>query len=204
MKKFLLAAALLLPLSAHAQEMTSISNMPAGVYTVDQSHASLIFKVSHAGLSNYNARFKSMDAQITLDPKDPTKSVVTASIDPLSIETDNTSKEKNFNKELATGEQWFNAKKFPKITFKSTKIEKTDDKHGKMTGDLTLLGVTKPVTLDVTFNGAYAEQPFSKKPTLGFSATTTIKRSDWGFDTYVPMIGDDIQIQIEAEFPKKA
>ncbi|MBM3617601.1 MAG: polyisoprenoid-binding protein [Alphaproteobacteria bacterium] len=194
------------PFAASAQEFTPFAELPAGVYHVDKSHASLIWKVSHAGLSNYTARFKSFDATVNLDPKDVTKSSVTATIDPTSVETDYVATaEKDFNKNLATQEQWFNAGKFPTITFKSTKVEKTGENTGKVHGDLTFLGVTKPAVLDVTFNGGFAEQPFSKLPTLGFSGKTVIKRSDWGLTTYVPMIGDDVTIEIEAEFnqPKK-
>jgi polyisoprenoid-binding protein YceI len=206
MKKIsFLAAALLAfaPLTASAQEFTPISDLPAGTYQLDKSHASLTWKVSHAGLSNYTARFTNFDAAIKFDPKDLTKSSVTASIDPTSIQTDYpNAAEKDFNKELATGDKWFNAGKFPKITFESTKLEKTGKESGKLHGNVTLLGVTKPVVLDVTYNGGYAVQPFSQKPTIGFSATGVIKRSDFGFDTYVPAIGDNVQIIIEAEFAK--
>lgn len=203
----LIAAALLLAsfaaTPAHAQEMTPWKDMPAGVYSIDKTHASLLWKVSHAGLSNYTARFKSFDADITFDPADLTKSKVTAKIDPASLETDYVpTAEKDFNKNLITQEQWFNAGKFPQITFTSTKIEVTGDNTGKIHGDLTLLGVTKPVVLDAVFNGAYAVQPFSKKPTLGFSATGSLTRSDFGLDTYVPAIGDKVDIVIEAEFAK--
>lgn len=189
------------PLAASAQEFSPVSELPAGVYAVDKTHASINWKVSHAGLSNYTARFKSFDAAVTLDPKDITQSSVTATIDPLSIETDYVATpEKDFNKNLATQEQWFNAGKFPTITFASTKIEKTGDKTGKVHGDLTLLGVTKPVVLDVTYNGGFKEQPFTKLPTIGFSGKTVIKRSDWGLSTYSPMIGEEVTVEIEAEF----
>ncbi len=190
---------------AYANEMTAWKDMPAGVYTVDKTHASLIWKVSHAGLSNYTARFKSYDAEINFDPADITKSSVTAKIDPATLETDYVATaEKDFNKNLITKEEWFNAGKFPEITFKSTKIEVTGENTGKIHGDLTFLGVTKPVTLDATFNGAYAVQPFSQKPAMGFSATGSLNRSDFGMSTYVPMIGDKVDIIIEAEFAKNS
>lgn len=198
------AVAALVSGPALAQEFTSPDALPAGVYTVDKKHASLTWKVSHAGLSNYTARFKAFDAQIDYDPKDVTKSTVTATIDPNAIETDFVpTADKDFNKELATGDKWFNAGAHPSITFTSTKVEKTGDHTGKLHGDLTLLGVTRPVVLDVTYNGGFAEQPFSKLPTLGFSATGRIKRSDWGLSTYVPIIGDEVEILIEAEFAKQ-
>lgn len=205
--RVLVAAMLLAPLgiaSAHAQTMTPATDMPAGEYVLDKTHASLIWQVSHAGLTNYAARFTDFDATLTFDPKDPTKSKLNATVNPLSIQTDYVVGERDFNKELSTDEKWFNAVKFPTIRFESTKIEKTGEHTGKIHGNLTLLGVTKPLVLDAVFNGAYAEQPFSKKPTLGFSATGKLTRSDWGLDTYAPMIGDSVTLRIEAELAQKA
>ncbi|MGH1398862.1 MAG: YceI family protein [Alphaproteobacteria bacterium] len=187
--------------SAFAQASTPYAEMPAGKYSLDETHASIIWKVSHLGLSNYAGRFTKFDADLNFDPAHPEKSTLTASIDPTSIETDYPYPEKkDFNAKLISGEKWFNAGEFPKIAFRSTKIEKTGETTGTMSGDLTFLGVTKPLSFDVTFNGAFAEQPFSKKPAIGFSAIGTMKRSDWGFGTYVPSIGDEVTIQIEAEF----
>lgn len=202
--KMFLVALLVAPFaSANAQEFTAAKDMPAGQYVIDKTHASLIWKVSHAGLSNYAARFTEFDSTLTFDPADVTKSKLVATVNPASIQTDYVAGERDFNKELANDEKWFNAAKFPSIRFESTRIEKTGDNTGKIHGNLTLLGVTKPLTLDVVFNGAFAEQPFSKKPTLGFSATATLTRSDWGLDTYVPMIGDKVTLQIETEFAKQ-
>lgn len=189
---------------ASAQELTLYKDMPAGVYNIDKKHASVTWKVSHAGLSNYTARFKSIDADITFNPENVEESSVIATIEPTSLETDFVpTKERDFNKDLTMGDKWFNAGKFPKIVFTSTKFEVTGNNTGKIYGDLTLLGVTKPVTLDIVFNGAYAVQPFNKKPTLGFSATTSISRSAWGMSNYAPLIGDKVTIIIEAEFNKK-
>lgn len=206
--RLLLAALLLapaaLPTAAQAQNMTAAKDMPAGEYVLDKTHASLTWKVSHAGLTNYTARFTDLDATLDFNPADITKSKLVATVNPLSIQTDYTPGERDFNKELANDEKWFNAAKFPSIRFESTRIEKTGDNSGKVHGNLTLLGVTKPMTLDVTFNGAYAEQPFSKKPTLGFSATGSLTRSDWGLDTYTPMIGDTVTLNIEAELAQVA
>lgn len=189
---------------ASAQELVTYDKMPAGDYRIDTRHAFILWKVSHAGLSTYVGRFKEFDSTLHLDPKDVTKSRVTATINPASLETDYVPGERDFNKELSTKEEWFNSAKFPQITFQSTRLVKTGDNTGKLHGDLTLLGVTKPVTLDVTFNGGYPEQPFSKKPTLGFAATGKITRSDWGLDTYTPMIGDEVELEIHAEFFQEA
>lgn len=202
-KTLLLGFMLAVSFTASAQEFTPYKSMPAGVYKADPTHTSLTWKVSHAGLSNYTARFKTVDASLTFNPADAAKSSVAASIDTASLETDFVpTTERDFNKELTTDAKWFNGAQFPKITFQSTKVELTGNTKAKITGNLTMLGVTKPVVLDATLNGAFAEQPFSKKPTFGFSATTKIKRSDWGLTTYVPMIGDNVDIIIETEFAK--
>jgi polyisoprenoid-binding protein YceI len=190
--------------TTQAAEMTEIANMPAGAYELDRSHASLVLKVSHIGLANYTFRFNEFSADLTLDPKNIESSAVEVSINPMSIDTGSPFKDKkDFDAKLATSEDWLNAGEFPKIAFKSKKLEKTGENTGQMTGDLTLLGVTKPVTLDVVFNGAYESKPFADVAALGFSASGSLNRSDWQFNTYIPSIGDKIDIIIEAEFHKK-
>ncbi|MEM7617142.1 MAG: YceI family protein [Pseudomonadota bacterium] len=190
-------------LAINANAKTKYSEMLAGTYELDETHASLIWRVSHLGLSQYTARFTDFDAEIIFDPKQPELSKVTAEINPTSIKTDYPYPEKkDFDKKLIEGGEWFNSKEFPEIKFVSTDIKRNGDDTGVMTGNLTFLGVTKPVTLDVKFNGAMAKQPFSKKPALGFSATGSLKRSQWGMGTYVPNIGDEVEIIIEAEFSK--
>lgn len=179
------------------------NDMPEGQYQLDLSHASIVWKVSHLGLSNYVARFADFDASINFDPNDISKSSVTATINPLSVQTAYpNADQKDFDKVLATDKSWFNGNKFTSITFTSRNIDMKSDKTGEMEGDLTFLGVTKPVTLNVTFNGAMQRQPFSGKPTMGFSATTTITRSEWGMSKYTPSIGDQVEVMIEGEFFK--
>ena len=178
-------------------------DMPAGVYQLDKTHASLTWKVSHLGLSNYTARFTRFDAEVDFKPQAPENSKVTVTIDPTSIKTDYPyPEEKDFDKKLVEKAEWFNAAKFPEIKFTSSRIEMTGENTAVMTGNLTFLGVTKPVSFNVTFNGAMEQQPFSQKPTLGFSATGSLKRSEWGMATYVPNIGDEVMLLIEVEFAK--
>jgi polyisoprenoid-binding protein YceI len=198
----LTASMLAFPMMACAQ-MTPVAQMPSGVYTLDDSHTSVTWKVSHLGLSNYTARFAKAEAKLTFDAKDPTKSTLVASVDPLSIKTDYPDADKkDFDAKLAKDPEWFNAGKFPTISFASTKIEKTGETTGKVHGNLTMLGVTKPLVLDVTFNGGMEKKPFAEVPALGFSATAKLKRSDWGFATYVPTIGDEVTVLIETELHK--
>ncbi len=141
---------------------------------------------------------------MTYDPKNPAKSKVEATINPLSIKTDYPNPEKtDFDKELSTGEGWFNGNKFPKITFTSNSLFiLSDNKTGIVHGDLTLLGVTKPINLNITLNGSYKAKPMSQVPAMGFSATADLKRSDWGLLTGIPNVSDDVKIIIEAEFNK--
>ncbi len=178
------------------------SEANSGVYELDKGHASLIWRVSHSGLSMYTARFTDFDATIQFDAKNPTKSTVTATINPMSVQTDHpsTGDDDSWNNKLATNANLFNAEEFPQITFKSTKVEKTDEFTGKITGDLTFLGVTKPVTLDATFNGTGNSSFYGTRDQIGFSATTTLTRSDFGLDTYLPNIGDEVEIILEVEF----
>jgi len=174
-------------------------DVPAGTYKLDPRHASLTWKVSHMGLSNYTARFAKLDGTLVFDPKDPAKSTVTATVDPASVRTDH-AVPKDFDQELREDPRFFKVARFPEIRFVSTKVEKTGEKTGRMTGDLTFMGVTRSVTLDVTFNGSFKEHPMTKKAALGFSATGKVKRSEFGLDALVPFVGDDVSLSIEAEF----
>jgi polyisoprenoid-binding protein YceI len=200
MNRFLtsLAIAATLAVPAFAQNAPSpspdVSSAPAGVYTIDKSHARLTFKVSHAGTSMYQGRFNDVDATINLDPRMPQASAVNATIHIESVDTKNAKLEDELR-----SDKFMNTPKFPTATFVSRQITKTGATSGTMTGDLTFMGVTKPITMNVTFYG-WQVNPFSKKETLGFNATATIKRSEWGFTTYVPMIGDTVQIEFDAEF----
>lgn len=174
----------------------AVADMPAGTYGIDTTHASLVAKIGHMGFSNYALRFTKIDARFTFDPANPTAAKVSATIDPASIDTGSAS----FNEELK-GAMWLNTAKFPTITFASTGLVMTGANTGKMTGDLTFRGVTKPVTLDVTWNGVGSGMMTETR--TGFSATGAIKRTDFGFGTYVPVISDKVDLQIEIEFTKK-
>tara|TARA_Y100000389_G_scaffold9720_1_gene9084 strand:- start:16413 stop:17036 length:624 start_codon:yes stop_codon:yes gene_type:complete len=183
--------------------LVSYKDLPSGTYQLDKTHASIVWQVSHLGLSDYTVRFSDFDAKIEFDAKNPTKSQVTAEINTFSIKTEYPYPEKkDFDKKLQ-GNDWFNSDEFPKITFKSKEVKLIDDKNGIMLGDLTFLGVTKEIKMNVIFNGAMKRQPFTKKPTLGFKATSYISRSDWGMDIYIPNIADQVKITFDGEFTMK-
>ena len=189
LKKTLFAAALLASVASAAQAAPV-------AYKIDPAHLSVAFIVNHLGFANMIGRFNTAAGEVAFDKDAVHNSAVTVTIDAASIDTAHAKRDDHLR-----SPDFFNAKEFPKITFKSTKIEKTGDKTGKLHGDLTLLGTTKPVVLDVTFNKE-GVSPASKLETVGFSARGTIKRSDFGMKYGVPNIGDEIQLLIEAEAVK--
>ncbi len=152
-------------------------DLPAGDYTLDKPHASLIFRFNHMGLTHYTARFTAFDATLHLDPAHPERSSVTASVDPRSLALN--APPAGFLDQIL-GPTWLNVAAFPTMTFRSTKVELTGPKTATVTGDLTLHGVTLPVALDVTFNGGYAQNNMDPHSRLGFTATGNFKRSAFG------------------------
>ena len=193
----LFACMLLLPsLNASA---ASLEGIPSGMYNVDITHASVVWKVSHFGFSNYVGRFNDFSADINLNSEDFTKSTVNVDIKVDSIDTAYPKpEEEDFDKELAEG--WFKSTEHPSIQFKSTSVSALDGDNFKINGDLTLMGKTHPVTLDATLNGATAAHPFKKVPLIGFSAKTTIDRTVWGLSKYAPKVGASVSVEIESEF----
>jgi polyisoprenoid-binding protein YceI len=208
MRRILIAAAIFAALSAPAIAQTPAAApgpAPAATYALDKTHASLTWKGLHQGLSWYAARFTNFDITVDFNEADVSKSKVTASVDVKSIETDfaktrpagNTT---DFNAELG-GERFLNAVKFPTASFASTAISKTGDRTGKMTGNLTLFGVTKPVTFDVAYTGNRNDAR-TQKHKIGFQAVGSFKRSDFGVAVGGP-IGDEIKLEINAELIQK-
>jgi polyisoprenoid-binding protein YceI len=177
---------------------------PTGTYAVDLSHASITFRVSHFGLSNYTMRFAKFDSTVDYDSADPAKSKLTVVVDPKSIRTDFPFPDReNFDAKIATDPQYLNANAHPEIRFVSRSITRTGPTTGRIAGDLTMRGVTRPITLDAKWNGAI-EHPFRRVPVFGVSATGTFKRSDFGMTVLAPLVGDEVQVTIEAEYGPKA
>src|SRR2546423_12052 len=153
----LVAAALVQPtLSAVPESIRPVAtDVPAGEYRLDPSHASLIFRVNHLGFSHFTSQFRKFDATLTLDPRHPEKAHVTATIDSRSIEI--------VDPKLAVdiqGPQWFDSAKFPQMTFRSTSVALTGPNTARVTGELSLRGVTVPVSWDASFNRGYAADPY--------------------------------------------
>jgi polyisoprenoid-binding protein YceI len=180
---------------------------PAGQYHMDKAHTSVVFKVSHLGFSNYTAQFSRVDGKLQFDPANPGAMKVEASIDPTSLILN--APPAGFLDKMM-GKEFFDAAQFPKMTFSSTKVEPTGPKTAKVTGDFTLHGVTKPVTLEVTYNGGYPPNSFDPGGArVGFSAHGVLKRSAFGMGFGVPAPGstmgvsDEVDFAIETEFSSK-
>lgn len=176
---------------------------PAGEYKLDASHTSVTFRVNHTGFSEYTGGFDTVEAHLALDPVNPEKSSLTATIDVRSL--DIPAPPQGFLNDLL-GELWFDAAKHPKMTFVSKSVERTGADTAKVHGDLTLRGITKPARFDVKFNGGYAGMAvYDPNGRIGFSATGTIKRSDFGMTYGIPEpgskvgVGDEVVILIETE-----
>lgn len=172
---------------------------PEGDYILDPAHTSIVWSINHVGLSNYTARFDRASGALQFNPETPEKSQVEIIIDPTSVNTG----DPEFDQEIANKSSYFNATEFPQIRFISTSLAKTGDNSGKMTGDLSFRGVTVPLTLDIVFNGA-GKSFGHKGKTLGFSATGSLKRSEFGLTTLESFgIGDEVSLVIETEFNEK-
>ncbi|GJE14155.1 YceI family protein [Methylobacterium longum] len=173
------------------------AQIQAGTYAVDPGHTQVGWRVSHMGFSNYAGGFSDVSGTLELQPKNPASAKLSVKIPVASVTTTSA----KLTDELK-GDQWLDAAKFPDMTFVSTKVTPAGKDHAKVTGDLTLHGVTKPVTLDVTLVGA-GVNPLSKKVTVGFEATGTLKRSEFGVKTYVPLIGDELHLTIAGAFERQ-
>jgi polyisoprenoid-binding protein YceI len=165
-------------------------------YKLDQSHTHVLFMVDHLGFSKMIGLFTDVSGTLSYDPAKPEASKLAVDVKTASLDTQFGPRDKDLK-----GADWFNVAEFPDMKFVGTKFVKKDDKSGQVIGNLTLLGVTKPVTLDVTLNKA-GVRPTDKKQTVGFSAHGAFKRSDFGMKTYIPYIGDEVDIRIETEATK--
>ncbi len=162
-------------------------------YKIDPTHTATVFSWNHFGFSTPSANFTDIQGTIKVDNAKPSNSSVEVTIPLSSVNTNVVALDKEFQEEA-----WFNAAKYPNITFKSTKVETKDKKHFKITGNLTVKGVTKPVVLDAVLN-KQGEHPMAKVPAIGFNATTSFNRSAFGIGNYVPNVGDKITVNITTE-----
>ncbi|MDF7816538.1 YceI family protein [Runella sp. MFBS21] len=187
MKKITFVAALLVSFASFAQ-----------TWNVDKAHSKLGFTVTHLMISEVDGNFKTFDATIKSSKEDFSDAVFEVSADVNSLNTDNDNRDKDLK-----GASGFDVEKHPKLTFKSTSISKIDAKKYKLTGDLTLKGVTKPVTLEMTLLGM-GKNMRTQKPKAGFKITGTIKRTDFGVGGMpAAVVGEDVELRAVGEFEQQ-
>lgn len=178
---------------------------PAGAYQLDAAHTTVLVRANHFGLATYTLRMTGVSGTLTFDPQNPTRSSVTATVAADSVQTGYPG-QRSFDDELANSD-WLDAADHPTATFTSRSVELTGPNTGRVTGDLSMRGVSRPFTLDVTFNRAYRQHPMGlHMALLGFSARGVFKRSDYGMTVLLPAspegvgVSDDVTLEIDAEF----
>ena len=170
--------------------------VPAGTYVLDQLHTGLTGTVKHGGLANFPFRFRRYDAKFTYDPAKPDTPSIEVSIDPGSIDTN----VPGFDSFLAISDRYFNISKYPEIKFTANSLKRTGPDKGVMEGTLTFMGKTQPLNLDVTFLGVKKTRDTY---TVGFAATATILRSDFGIGIGSPSLVDEIKMTVDGDFVRQ-
>jgi polyisoprenoid-binding protein YceI len=189
----LIARRLLLPLLALCAAVTAPLLAGAAPYKVDRSHAFIHFEVSHLGIFPYPGRFKQFRIELDYDPANVENSMVEVNVPLKSLETDD-----GLMNETLLGEQFFDVRNFPKMSFESTSIKRTGEDTGIIEGELTLHGFTKTVRFDAKFRGT-AKSPFSGKTIMAVTAVAEIDRNKWGLTAWRPFVGNTVTIRIGFE-----
>lgn len=167
----------------------------ADTYKVDAVHSSVVYRVKHMQTSYSYGRFNQLEGSFTLDAADRSKCAVDVKVKTSSVDSANDKRDQHL-----LGPDFFNAKQFPTIAFKSTKFVQKSDNVFDVSGELTLHGVTKPVTITLEKTGS-AKSPMGE--VAGVETVFTIKRSDFGMKNAIPMIGDDVKLMVSLEGGKK-
>jgi len=175
---------------------SDVAKLKAGEYSLDSTHATLLFKIQHLGLSTYVGRFNKFDASLEFDPANIAAAKLNAVIEINSLDIN----DDDLKSDLM-GRSWFRQSEFPQAAFESTSVNPISDTEFEFIGILSWRGVRKPITVAATFHGG-ANNILSGKYTLGFSAKGSFLRSDFGMDKYVPLVGDEITLEAYAEFLK--
>lgn len=166
--------------------------LAAEEYVIDPAHTQVAFSIERFGFNFVLGRFDNLAGTIMLDQANPERSSVTATIQVASISSGNTTRDEHLR-----GERWLDAARFPTMNFRSTAVRRTGENAAEVRGDLTLHGVTAPVTLNVTMN-QIGLLPNNQRPGVGFSATGVLSRAAFGLNTAPNLIGDEVRITIEA------
>lgn len=189
MKSVLLAAGLAFGLASAAAAAPE-------TYTLDPSHSQIVFSYNHLGFSTTTGMFSGFEGTIRFDAEDPAASSVEVAFPTASLITGWDERTAHF-----LTADFFGAEEAPEISFTSSAIEVTGEKTGKITGDLTINGITKPVVLEAEMT-QMGEHPMAKAPWVGFNATTTIVRSDFDMGQFAPFVGDEVSVSISIEAMK--
>jgi polyisoprenoid-binding protein YceI len=166
----------------------------ADTFALDPAHTQTVFTISHLGYSMVTGSFHDLKGKLSLDQKKPEDSSINVTLAATSIDTGFPARD-----DVLRSKAFFDIANFPTLEFKSTRVLVTGKQIAGVQGNLTLLGVTKPVELKVTFNRMAPDQMRNNAVVIGFTGTTTIKRSDFGMKTYLPYLGDDVQVTVNFE-----
>jgi polyisoprenoid-binding protein YceI len=198
------------PAQAQAELHPLLADVAAANYSLEKTHAFMTVKVGHnGGITQYRISFTDFDGDLAFEPANPETSSISFTINPATVETNYPgdygaghpdSQWSSWNEDVSRDAKWLNSDAHPEITFVSTSASRADDLSGTVTGDLTLLGVTRPVTLDVTYNGVANPPWFEGRDVIGFDASTKLNRSDFGMAAYIPNIGDEVTVEFSGEF----
>ena len=172
------------------------ASVQPGAYNVEPTHTRVLFSVTHFGFTRYYGDFTGVTGKLSIDPKNIGAAHVEVTIPTASISTTNA----KLDGELK-GTNWLSASAYPTMTFVSRRVTRTGPKTARIDGDLTLHGVTRPVSLDATFNAA-GPYPMGGRFTVGFDAVGHLKRSDFGVTSFVGPISDNVDIIVSAAFQK--
>lgn len=190
--------------AANAVAFGTIGSSIADIYSFDKMHTNITFSWDHLGLSRQSGRMLDCDGIVTFDPAAPDQAQVDVAMRVASLWTGVPALDKHLK-----SSDFFDAERHPLMTFRSTNARKTGQKTGEVSGELSILGIAKPVTLQLTWNYT-GEHPLGRinanyagKIVSGFTATAKLKRSEWGMDRAIPLASDDIEITINTELLKK-
>lgn len=189
-----LAAALMLSPAAQAQTTQVPAEAKAGAYTLNSDHSKVTWSVNHLGFSTYAGQFQGVTGTLKIDPANLAATDLQVTIDTNLVGTLTPALDTHLK-----SADFLDTAKFPTATFKSTKVVRTGPKTADVTGNLTLHGVTKPVVVHATFNQAGVNF-VDKQYSLGFDGKAVIKRSEFGVMGYLPAVGDEVTLQLAAEF----
>jgi polyisoprenoid-binding protein YceI len=203
MRKALLVLPLILAVPLLAQQdkptlpgLADAARVAASTYAVDASHSQINWQVNHFGFNDYFGLFGDVKGTLQIDPANLSAAKVDVTIPIASVATSS----QGLTDHLKTAD-FFNVATYESARFVSTNVM-VDGQKATIKGDLTMLGVTKPIELEARFEGA-GVNPMNKKQTIGFHAASTLRRSDWGMSKYVPMVGDDVKLRISVAFEKQ-